>query len=341
MLNKPTNDFSPIQTLMMHVQAFTAIMESTRMGVFDTLAAAPCTAAELARKHGFLEAPAEALLEMFRAYGLVEKNGKNYNPTGTASEFLATGSPFFQGQNLALHARFIQQINADFAAQLRGDSGTHEAVDDGWGLEESMTGTVQDALLGTLQDTVAFIQDLGNFPQMRTCCDIGGNHGEFLMALMDLNPDLRGEIADLPNVVPAANARIAQRGYAQRLQAIPCDLRTSNLPELRYDLILASHILYGFVNELGLLLSSIHASLKPGGWFVAQHLNPKSGLPAEYSSVVEFITRISGYKTHHIPEETITTALRQAGFSNFKTAPAGQHQGGLIVAAQKPYAQHV
>ena len=176
---------------------------------------------------------------------------------------------------------------------------------------------------------------------MRTCCDIGGNHGEFSMALLELNPHLRGDIADLPGVVPAANERIARRGYAQRLQAIPCDLRTSRLPELRYDLILASHILYAFMDALEPLLAMLHASLKPGGWFVAQHLNPEGNLPAEYTSVVEFITRISGYKTHYIAEDSLTAALRQAGFSNIKTAPAGQHQGGLIVAAQKPYASHV
>lgn len=336
MLNKPQNDFTPIQTLMMHQQAFSALMESVRLGVFDTLAASPCTVEELAKKHGFLQDPAGALLEMFRAYGLVEKTADTYKATGTAAEFLCSESPFFQGRNLDLHSSFIRGISENFTAQMRGEENTRENVDAGWSLEEGMTGSYQDALTGTLQDTTAFINDLENFSDMRMMCDIGGNHGEYSMAILDCNPQLKGEIADLPHVAAAANARIAKRGYAERLRAFECVLGTDNLPEIRYDLILASHVLYGFVDKLPEMCGMLYAAIKPGGWFVAQHLNPAGNLPAEYTSVVDFITHICSYKTHFIAGRTLTDALGKAGFSNFKTAPAGQHKGGLLVAAQKP-----
>ena len=196
-------------------------------------------------------------------------------------------------------------------------------------------------MTGPLQDTVAFVTSLGNFSQMRTFCDIGGNHGGFSMAILDRNKQLKGEIADLPHVAAAANQRIEHQGYAGRLHAFACNLDTDALPALRYDLILGSHILYRYLDDLPRLFEMLFAALKPGGWLVAQHLNPDGGLPVRYTSVVEFITRICSYKTHQIAGDTLTTALGAAGFSNFKTAPAGQHQGGLIVAAQKPYALHI
>lgn len=336
MLEKPQHDFNSVQNLMMHVQAFSALLESMRLGVFETLAAAPYTAGELAQKHGFREDATGALLEMFLAYGLVKKTADTYAASGMASEFLASGSPFYQGQNLQLHCSFVNEITKNLAAQLRGEDNGRSGVDAGWSLEDGMTGSYQDALLGPLQDTVEFISQLENFPRMRTFCDIGGNHGGFSMALLDRNPDLQGEIADLPHVAAAANTRIEQMGYADRLRAFECNLDTARLPEDRYDLILASHILYGFVDTLPELFTMLHSALKPGGWFVAQHLNPNGGLPVQYGSVVEFITCICGYKTHHIAKETLTEALSAAGFAVFKDAPAGKHHGGLIVAGQKP-----
>ncbi len=186
-----------------------------------------------------------------------------------------------------------------------------------------------------MQDTVDFAAALPNFQELSRMCDIGGNHGEFSMHLLDRNPGLSGVIVDLPHVVERTLERIDAKGYSQRLSARGLNLRESDLPVGAYDLILASHVLYAFLDNLEEFLAMIHRSLTPRGWFVAQHLAPDSRMPASYTTCVEFLTRMAGYRSHFIPRERLEQALTKAGFVNLRFAYSGPRQTGLIAAGQK------
>lgn len=60
-------------------------------------------------------------------------------------------------------------------------------------------------------------------PPGRTIADIGGADGTQLAALLDTDPSRRGIVFDLPHVVPAARALLAQRGLDQRAEAVGGD----------------------------------------------------------------------------------------------------------------------
>lgn len=334
-MDKPTSDFSPIETMMMQRVAFFAIRRSIDMGVFDKLEAEGGLSAQaLSQALGLDERKAEGLLKMLAVVDVVEERDGAFANTLMASEYLVTTSPFFQGKALALHVRFNDAIEERFDGLLQGDDDARKFSDDGWGADNIMDGTAQHARMGTLQDTVAFTAGLPGFNDMRAMCDIGGNHGAFTMALLDRNQDLHGEIVDLPHVVSAVRERIRQAGYNGRLNAVACDLRNDKLPQGAYDLVLASHVLYAFMESMAEQLKHIYASLRPGGWFVSQHLDPKGAAPCEYTSVVEFITRMAGYGTHHIEGGWLMEQLGKAGFADMVSDRAGQ--SGLLVAARKP-----
>ena len=335
-MDKPTNDFGLLDDLMMQAVAWRAVMHSLRLGIFDVLDPEPVTAGRMAARLGFLPGPTEALLDLLAAHGLVARGPDGYRNTAVASEFLVEGSPFFQGKALELNDRFNASVDADFPGRLRGESSARGFTDDGWSTVDTMQGTAQYARLGSLQDTVDFAADLPGFMDMALMCDVGGNHGSFSMALLDRNPALRGEIADLPAVAAAAADRIACLGYAHRLRAFGCDLRSDALPEGRYDLVLASHVLYGFMDDLGAVLGKIQAALRPGGWFVAQHKDPYGGRSAQASMSLEFLTRMAGYATHFIPREVLEQGLLKAGFRDIRTRGAGRDNAGLIVAGRRP-----
>ncbi|WP_461208297.1 methyltransferase family protein [Desulfocurvus sp. DL9XJH121] len=333
-MDKPQSDFSPVKTMMMQRMAFFALLRSLEMGLFDSLEqAGGLSAGEAARAHGVDEARLEALLEVLVASGVLERRGDAYANTPMASEYLVRASPFFQGKSLRLHVGFNDAVEKDFMGLLRGDVRMREEVDDGWGGGDTMEGTAQDARDGTLQDTVRFASELPGFAGLRTMADIGGNHGEFSMGLLDLNPDLSGEILDLPGVVPGIAERIDARGYAGRLKATAHDLRARAMPPGAYDLVLASHVLYAFIDTIPERLADILAALRPGGWFVAQHLDPEGNASPRHSTVVEFVTRMAGYKTHHIHGQWLAGLLADAGFAETRTAKAGP--SGLLVAARK------
>ncbi|MFO7594771.1 MAG: methyltransferase [Desulfocurvibacter africanus] len=334
-MDKPQSDFGPIETIMMQEVAFTAILESVRIGIFDDLGAQPLSAKQLAEKHGFLEPATESLLDVLTANGLLRKESEGYRNTQLASDYFVSTSPFFQGKALEIRHQFNASIKDGFIGLLRGTAGAREITDSVWSTEDTMQGTEQHARMGGLQDTVAFIAGLPGFQTMRMMCDIGGNHGAFSMALLDRNPDLHGVIADLPEVASAANDRIARLGYSSRLEAIGCDLRSNRLPAEQYDLVLASHILYAFVNDLDGIIRMIHESLRSGGWFVAHHVNPDGELPKLVVSGLEFTTRMLGYPTHLIGRTQFEDSLRKAGFNTIQFDTVGKDRGGLIVAARK------
>lgn len=334
-MQSPKSDFSFVEAMMMQNLAFRAILESMRLHLFDDLDNGPVHAANIAEKHGFQENPTKALLDLLAGQGILLQGPAGYANSLVASEHLVSTSPFYQGKALELHTRFNEFIQSDFLALLKGEADMRKSVDDGWGMEDNMTGTLQHARMGALQDTVTMVTTLSGLNESGMLCDIGGNHGEFSMSVLELYPDMTGEILDMPHVAEAANKRIAQRGYSERLQAVTHDLREKPLPVDRYDLILASHVLYGFVNELDNFARQLHSALRPGGWFVSHHLNPAGDLDPRYIATVQFITNVSGYSTHFLEKSKLESVLAAAGFTDIQWSPAGKLRGGLLLAGRK------
>jgi hypothetical protein len=57
--------------------------------------------------------------------------------------------------------------------------------------------------------------DLGRF---RTIADVGGGHGRLLSAMLTAAPNIKGVLADLPDVVAGAPAVLAEHGVTERVQ---------------------------------------------------------------------------------------------------------------------------
>jgi len=336
-MNRPDSAFGKIEAMMMHGMAFETLLACLRLRVFDQLDTASVTADEFAGQFGFMRNRAEGMLDMLAAFGVLEKTPDGYRNTLLASEHLVSTAPFYQGNALDLNDCFNKFVCLHMEENLRGTTPARESSDENWAPMKSLKGSAEQAWLGSLQDTVEFITGLPAFDRMQTMCDIGGNHGEYSMELLRRNAELQGEILDLPEVVDSANRSIRQKGFADCLTARACDLRQDDLPDKAYDLVLASHVLYAFMDDLDACLSSIKNSIKPGGWFVSHHMDPSGALPRECAATVEFIARMAGYETHFIERERLEQVLNSVGFQNLITTPAGPDSGNRIMAAQVPH----
>ncbi|EFL52796.1 Methyltransferase type 12 [Solidesulfovibrio fructosivorans JJ]] len=334
-LSVPQTDFTLLEALAISEIASRAVLESTRLGIFDVLADVSLAPSEVAAKFEFQEAKTEALLALLASLGLLATDAGAYRATPLAAEYLRHDSPFFMGKGMELNQRFIRSIATDFTGLLRGTADLRSDTDALWAVEDTLEGAEQFARIGPLQAAVAFLSGLPGFDRWRRMCDVGGNHGTFAMALLDKNPRLRADLVDLPEVAEAAADRIAARGYADRMTAFSCDLRKTSLESERYDLLFVSHVLYGFMDNLADVLSMFHAALTPGGWVVSHHMSPESRVPASIVQGREFMTRMAGYSTHAIGREFLENVLREVGFDNITVASAGHHQSSLLVAGQK------
>ncbi|GAB7079390.1 methyltransferase [Megalodesulfovibrio paquesii] len=334
-MDKPKSDFAEIERLRAAGFTYQIVQRCCAVGLFDALAQTPRNAEELAQQHSWQPAPTQGLLELLAAADLLAFQDGRYTVAQVAREHLTLDAPFSQRKAMALQHRFDSHVLQHFETLLRGERPARSHTDEGWSSEDGMEGTLQFARLGALQDVTAFVAGLPEFPTMRLSCDIGGNHGEYSLALLERNPALRAELFDLPDVAAMAAARIARRGFSDRMEAIACDIRTTPLPTDRYDLVLASHVLYAFMPNLADLLQQIHAALRPGGWFVAHHLSLEGGLPQSSATVLEFTTRMAGYATHFIDPALLCLQLHEAGFSGMTIQPAGPHECGRIVAGRR------
>jgi len=334
-MEKPTSDFGMLEDMIMTEVVLHAAVQCVRLGLFETLEERWQTPAQVAGAHGFQVSVTESLLAMLAAHGLLEAGREGYRNSRISSEYLRPSSPFHQGEFLSYHSRFTAFIMAEFPALLRGDHAGWETVEAGWSSAETALGTAQYARQGGLQDTVAFIAGLPGFADLRGMCDLGGGLGDCALALLELNPSLRAEIIDLPHVAVMATAHAVERGLAHRFAATGGDLRNLQLSGGLYDLVLASHILYAFMPDLGPFFAAVHAALRPGGWFVAMHLDAQAGLPATYMTTMEFITRMAGYPTHAIPRKALEEALTVAGFGAIRADAGARNGSGLLLAARK------
>lgn len=331
----PTTSFEPIESILFASTIAKGLMAALDLGVFGHLAQGEKSAGELAAATGTLPDRLEALLNLLATRGVLEKTASGYANSPEAMEYLVPGRPLYQGRAMALNMQYLGPLERDLVTALRREDGARHEADAAWAMEDVMEGTAGHAASGALVRVTRLIAGLPGFAAMRTMADVGGNHGEFTMALLDENPKLAGTIFDLPHVAPLSEARCRARGYGDRVAAVAFDLRTDSLGEAVFDLALASHVLYGVAEDMERGVGTVARALRPGGWLVSHHFAPGSRDAASEAGQ-ELLTRLSGYPTHFLPLEAIEGAMARHGLGDFVVeAAAPPLGGGLIVAGRK------
>lgn len=77
----------------------------------------------------------------------------------------------------------------------------------------------------------------------RTTLDVGGGSGAFTFAFMEQNPEIRGAIMDLPNVVPITIKYIEKKGASSKISTMKGNYLTDDFGT-GYDLVLMSAIIH-------------------------------------------------------------------------------------------------
>jgi ubiquinone/menaquinone biosynthesis C-methylase UbiE len=82
-----------------------------------------------------------------------------------------------------------------------------------------------------------------DFSSAKVVADLGGGGGSLILAVLGLNPHLRGMLVDLESSVDAARARFAEEDPSYRCELIVADLMRS-VPE-GADVYMIKHVLHG------------------------------------------------------------------------------------------------
>jgi SAM-dependent methyltransferase len=182
----------------------------------------------------------------------------------------------------------------------------------------------------SLSKEIADSYDL--FP-FRKLLDIGGATGTYTMAFLEKNPGMTAALFDLPDVIPMAEKRLEEKGLLARVELVPGDFYTDELPE-GCDLALLSAIIHQNSPQENLdLYGKIHRALVPGGkLLIRDHvMDPDRTSPPQGTLfAINMLVNTKGGDTYTFDE--IRNALETSGFGEVKLVRKGERMDSLVEA---------
>lgn len=284
---------------------------------FTWLAANPSDLPAICRHFQIAERPADVMLTLFAANGLIESRHGVLHATETSREHLTASSPW----NLApyyesLHSRpiardFIAVLRTDKPAGWSGDKATadwHKAMEDE-SFARKFTAAM-DCRGVFFSQALAKKLDLTGRERL---LDIGGGSGIYACSIAAHHPHIKAVVLDQEPVDRIARKLIAERGFAGRVEAAAGSM-FERLPS-GCDVHLFSNVLHDWGTEMvRQLLANSHAALPAGGLIIIHdafiHADKAGPLHvAEYSCLLMHSTQGKCYSTAEYAD-----LLRTAGF---------------------------
>ena len=316
-----------------HAQVLQALVE---LDLLAELLETAQTAQALALRHRIPPHRMEALLRAGVALGLLEQAGGGYQTSRLGAA--ATGVPGLSDM-IRHHAVFYRDM-ADPVALLRGDRETELArfwpYVFGGGMEAQAAARYSELMAesqaAVADETLRAVSLRG----IRRLMDVGGGTGALLTAVARAAPSLELTLFDLPEVAPAAAARLEAAGLAGRVEIVPGSFRTDSLPR-DADAISLVRVLYDHADTtVSTLLRAVFDALPPGGRVIVSE--PMTGArEPERAGDVYFAFYCMAMQTGRArsPRE-VAAALAQAGFAEIQHRPTIRPFVTSVVEARRP-----
>ncbi len=228
-----------------------ALCAAARLGVADALGDEVCSVGFLAEK---CQADATSLYRLLRALasiGVTEETTPDHFRLTPFGEPLRRDVP----QSVWAAVIFWADLLADdwslltdcvrtgrTASQVRDPK-----IPSRWS-QDPEAGSIFRAVMGTAPaEDYAPIAAAWDFSRAQVVADLGGGGGSLILAVLGLNPHLRGMLVDLEPSVDAAKSRFAAEDPASRCELIAVDL-TQSVPA-GADVYMLKHVLHGRRDE--------------------------------------------------------------------------------------------
>ncbi len=309
-----------------------AVMEGSRLGVFEAVKDAPLTAGEVAAHCGGNERATAKLLNALAGCDYLRFEESRYALTPLARKWLLPDA------SQTLHDKMLFQfLEWDFIENIGEFVRTGRPRDmhatmtpDQWGLYQR----------GMRSSTSSWAPEVGKRTPVprgaKDLLDIGGSHGLLSVALCRRHPGLRSVILDLPEAIEHAAPILAKEGMGDRVIHRPGNVLTDDLGTEAWDLIFVASLVHHFDDATNRALAKkIAKALRPGGVFVIQELyrpaTPKeAGQIGALLDLYFALTSQSGTWSF----EEMADWQREAGLKpmkpiKFRTAPGNGQQAAV------------
>lgn len=319
---------SPERIFALRESAFACDLFITAVSYFDFfnwLADNPADIDTVCRSLGIKKRPADVMLTLFKAYGLVQETGAQYTLTDISKDYLNNRSDYDLSSYVSsLKDRpvcedMVKVLRtgkpANWAASRQGQDWATSMVDDDFAQSFTAGMNSRGAYLasGLIKAT-----DLTGY---RKILDIGGASGIYAAALLTEYPDIKATIFEKPPVDRVAKYSVDKLGFSNRIDIVPGDMFLDELPR-GHDVHLISHVLHDWdVNEVKTILSNSFRNLESGGMIIVHdaHINEDKTGPlsvAEYSVLLMFLSEGKCYSIAEMKD-----MLDETGFKDIEYRP--------------------
>jgi hypothetical protein len=309
------------------------LLTAAQLDLFTKLEARPRTVDDLCADEGWSSRGLAILMDALAAQGLLDRSSDGrYRVNSSITGLLAKG-----GRDsilpLVLHRGTMWETWSHLTEIVR--TGTNPSGRD----ILSRSTEDMEAFIGAMHvialrkaEEIADSIDLKSFTRM---LDIGGASGTYIMAFLKRSPNMTATLFDLPEVVKMAMNRLTESGFIDRVQLVPGDYNTDELPK-GHDLVLLSAIIHSNDREVNArLYSKIYAALAPGGTILIRDyfLDSSRTIPPDGAIfAVNMLAATTGGTSYTFEE--VREDLEIAGFKDVRMIREGDHMGQLVSAVK-------
>jgi SAM-dependent methyltransferase len=336
----PDTDPTPLYRLRDSLYAGDLLAAAVvRLGLFTWLADNPSDEAAVCRALSLHPRPADVLLTLCVARGLLRCEDGVFHVTALAREHLVAGSPW----NLTPYFESLRDRPAisEFLDVLRtGKPGAWASHQKPWAaamedeaFAERFTAAM-DCRGAFLGEALARALDLRSHTQL---LDVAGGSGVYACTVVSVQTHMRATVLEKPPVDAVALRAVARRGMGDRVTVVAGDMWNDPYPS-GCDVHLLSHVLHDWDEpEVESLVAKSANALPPGGLLVVHdaHLDEAKAGPlpvAEYSALLVHSTQGRCYSVKELEE-----MMRKAGLVATHVIPTVADRS-LVVGAKPPTA---
>lgn len=270
--------------------------------------------------------PADVMLTLFRAMGLIHYENDRFTLSLLARDYLVSSRP------CSLVPYYASQKNRPQCREFydvltTGTPAKWSSKEDGGSWIESMKDPAfADAFTASMDSRGTYLaQELSGVLDLRndqSLLDIAGGSGIYACTLTKANPNLKAAVYEIPPVDKASRRAIAQKQMSDQVTVIAGDM--FEVIPAGFDVHLFANVLHDWGEASNCKLIELsYQAMNPGGTIVVfdAHLNEAKNGPlevAEYSCLLMHSTEGRCYSTREIQE-----LLGEAGFLDLQVKVVG------------------
>lgn len=255
-----------VDDLVQVYKEFMVIRAALKIDLFTWLSEnGPSTPEQIAEGTGIKPEYMPSLLSMLYYLDMVRRKEDSYYISPAAGLNFIRTSMYYQGDyilNLPNDESPWQDIETFLTKP--DEKNTFDPVS-----TESVRGRANHDLRGTVQNVTKTLLSWPQFSNARTLIEMNGGHGLYAIAACQNNPELSAVVLCGSLDTGPAEENISKFGMNERIKVIPGDILSYKGD--KSDIVLLSHSLYPYKENLDEILKGIAYVLNPDGLFLSNH----------------------------------------------------------------------